>query len=440
MESCITALGIIKQFFIIETMRGRGIIQPKVKIMAENNNIKILSLGCRLNALEAEKIQQKLAGVMDAAVLVNTCAVTGEAERQSGQTVRKLARENPNAPIFVTGCAATRNPDLFYQIPNAIVIKNSDKMNTDAYINALAAAPCHFTTPRIDTFNHQSAKLSKQFIQVQNGCNHKCAYCVTRLLRGPAVSFPYTDILSDVRVAIQNGFYEIVLTGVDTASYARDGMLISDVCRNLLNDVPEIRRLRISSFDPAVPEIFKIIDLMRTDKRMMPHMHLSMQSGSDTILRAMGRRHSADTVRRIVEYAGNDITFSWDIICGFPSETDELFKETLDLVRIARPIKIHAFPFSARPDTKAFNMPNQVNRSISKKRVHQITQMANEIRHQFMTVALGQTVSVLVEENNIARTPHDIDVKIIGNAVPARTICNVKLLKIQDDMYIGEIA
>ncbi len=410
--------------------------------MQEKNNksnIKTLSLGCRLNALEAEKIKNMLAGMLHSAIVVNTCAVTGEAERQSGQSVRKLARQNPDSPVFVTGCAATRNPELFYQIPNALVVANHDKMNPSAYMNALAVAPCNFNTQKELVFHHNSPIMSKQFIQVQNGCNHSCTYCVTRLLRGTAVSFPYSDILNDVRDAITNGFNEIVLTGVDTASYAHNGMLISDVCKKLLQDVPEIRRLRISSFDPASPEIFKIIDLIHNDARMMPHMHLSMQSGADDILRAMHRRHSAETIRRIVQYAGADVTFSWDIICGFPGETDELFNQTLDLINAVRPIKIHAFPFSPRPGTAAFDMPNRVPRQKAKERVHQISSVAEKYRLDFMKSNIGKTVSVLAEENNTARTPHDIDVFIRGGRIPARTICDVKLVEIQDDRYIGEI-
>lgn len=410
--------------------------------MQEKNNksnIKTLSLGCRLNALEAEKIKNMLAGMLHSAIVVNTCAVTGEAERQSGQSVRKLARQNPDSPVFVTGCAATRNPELFYQIPNALVVANHDKMNPSAYMNALAVAPCNFNTQKELVFHHNSPIMSKQFIQVQNGCNHSCTYCVTRMLRGTAVSFPYSDILNDVRDAITNGFNEIVLTGVDTASYAHNGMLISDVCKKLLQDVPEIRRLRISSFDPASPEIFKIIDLIHNDARMMPHMHLSMQSGADDILRAMHRRHSAETIRRIVQYAGADVTFSWDIICGFPGETDELFNQTLDLINAVRPIKIHAFPFSPRPGTAAFDMSNRVPRQKAKERVHQISSVAEKYRLDFMKSNIGKTVSVLAEENNTARTPHDIDVFIRGGRIPARTICDVKLVEIQDDRYIGEI-
>ena len=403
----------------------------------KKNNIQTLSLGCRLNALETEKIKNKLSPMLNTAVLVNTCAVTAEAERQSGQSVRKIVRENPNVPVFVTGCGATRNPGLFNQIPNVFVIANHDKMNPGAYMDAIATAPCDFSTATITKFDRPAPHLSKQYIQIQNGCNHQCTYCVTRLLRGPAISFPYDEILADAITAVQNGFYEIVLTGVDSASYARDGMLVSDICEKLLHDVPEIQRLRISSFDPASPQVFKIIDLMHNDARMMPHMHLSMQSGSDTILHAMQRRHTADTIRKIVNYAGSNITFSWDIICGFPGETDKLFYETMDLVRETRPIKIHAFPFSARPGTPAFDMPNKINRVVARKRVHEITAVSNAIRGEFMSTHLGQCAPVLFEEHNIARTPHDIDVKINGAAIPARTICNVKLVDVVNDKYIG---
>ena len=407
----------------------------------KKNNIKTLSFGCRLNALESEKIQKMLNSCIDTAIVVNTCAVTAEAERQSGQAIRKIARENPNAPIFVTGCAATRNPDLFTQIPNTMVVSNFDKLNLNAYVNALENAPCNIKNAEISQFKSTDAKLSKQFVQIQNGCNHSCTYCITRKLRGKAVSFDYNAILNDVQAAIKNGFYEIVLTGVDIASYAtqKDGnpFLLSDLCKALLNDVPEIKRLRLSSVDPAVPDVKNIINLILTENRMMPHMHFSMQSGSDTILRAMKRRHTAQQVRDLVAMANGKISFSWDIICGFPGETDALFEETLRLVHDTKPIKIHAFPFSPRPDTVAATMPEQVDRSVSKKRVKVITDLSNTIRADFMNSQLGKIVQVLVEENNIARDPHDIAVKIQGCALPPRAICNVKIIDVKDDYFIG---
>lgn len=411
-------------------------------MQAENkkSNIKTLSFGCRLNALESEKIKKMLEPHISAAVVVNTCAVTAEAERQSAQAVRRVARENPKAPIFITGCAATRNPNLFSEIVNAAVIHNSDKMKIGAYVSAMASIPCAKHAPSIAKFDQHAPKLSKQFVQIQNGCNHNCAYCITRALRGPSVSFEYETILSDVKQAVQNGFYEIVLTGIDIASYIqkKDGnvFLISDLCKALINDVPEIQRLRLSSVDPAVPDIENVIDFILAEPRMMPHLHLSMQSGSDTILRAMGRRHTAQRVRDLVARSMGKITFSWDIICGFPGETEELFNETLDLVRTTKPIKIHAFPFSPRPGTLAADMPEQVDRSVSKKRVKIVSDLANQNRAEFMKNQIGKTAQILVEENNIARCPHDIEVKINGVPLPARTICDMVIDGIKDDYFI----
>lgn len=408
----------------------------------KKNNIKTLSFGCRLNALEAEKIKNMLESHIETAIVVNTCAVTAEAERQSGQAIRKIARENPDAPIFVTGCAATRNPELFSQIQNTFVISNFDKLNLGLYVSAMENAPCHIVSPEITKFKSTDEKLSKQFIQIQNGCNHNCTYCITRKLRGKAVSFDYKDILCDAQNAVQKGFYEIVLTGVDIASYAtrKDGnpFLISDLCQALLNDVPEIKRLRLSSLDPAVPDVKNIINLILHEPRMMPHIHFSMQSGSDTILQAMKRRHSAQQVRELVAMGNGKISFSWDIICGFPGETEELFNETLQLVSETKPIKIHAFPFSPRPDTVAATMPEQIDRSVSKKRVKIIADLANKNRMEFMRAQIGKTLQVLVEENNIARCPHDIAVKIVGSPLPPRTICDVQLTDVDNDYFVGK--
>ena len=402
-------------------------------------NIKTLSFGCRLNALECEKITKMLDGIVDTAILVNTCAVTGEAERQSAQTVRKLSRENPNVLIFVTGCGATRNPKLFEKIPHVLVIDNKDKMRLASYINAIEQAGLNICNPKIEFFKSSEGKLSKQFIQVQNGCNHDCTYCVTRLLRGKSVSFPYSEILNDAKNAIKNGFYEVVLTGVDTASFVqtRDGkpFLLADLCEKLLVDAPEIKHLRLSSIDPASPEVAKIIDLMKREPRFMPHLHLSMQSGSDPILKSMRRRHTAEMLRKLIKLADNKISFSADIICGFPGESEELFNETADLIRELKLIHVHAFPFSPRPDTVAATMPNQINRSVSKQRVKIISDIANENRVDFMKQQIGKTVSVLIEENNTGRTPDDIDVKVKGAKIP--TILDVKLVDIVNGVFVG---
>ena len=408
--------------------------------MQEENNkndIQTITFGCRLNAVESEKIAKMLYGAMPRAIVVNTCAVTGEAERQSAQYVRRVARENPNTPVFITGCAATHDTKPFDSIANAQVIHNRDKMDKNAYIRAVNGFD--FSTPAQPRVSNPDTNMSKQFVQIQNGCNHDCTYCITRLLRGPSVSFEYDDILADVQMAVQNGYNEIVLTGVDSASYHKlyDGrpFLISDLCRKLLADVPEIRRLRLSSMDPASPEIYKIIDLIHENERMMPHLHLSMQSGSDTILKSMHRRHSADMVRNIVAHA-NGITFSWDIICGFPGETEELFNETMQLIAETRPIKIHAFPFSPRPNTPAATMPNQVEKSVAKRRVKAVTDAAMCNRSGLMNKQLGLKTSVLVENDNTGRTPNDISVKILGDEVPNRTICKCKIIGVDGETFV----
>ena len=413
----------------------------KSKQKIQKMNIKTLSFGCRLNALECEKIANMLSNLMDNVIVVNTCSVTAEAERQCAQMVRKLSRENQNALIFVTGCGATRNPKLFESVSNSIVIDNATKMNLSSYIDGAAVAGFDLSSSEINLFKDNESKLSKKFVQVQNGCNHDCTYCVTRLLRGKNVSFPYKDILADVKSAIVNGFYEIVLTGVDTASYVlrenNRAVLLSDICQRLLTDVPQIKHLRLSSIDPASPEVPKIMNLMRLDACFMPHLHLSMQSGSDTILRAMHRRHDSKKLMELVDMADGKISFSADIICGFPGETEELFKETVEMVRKMGLIHVHAFPFSPRPGTVAATMPNQIPRNISKERVKIITEIANENRQEFMKKQIGKVVSVLVEENNIGRTPDDINIKIGGKKISNKTICDVKITGIDKDGFIG---
>lgn len=413
-----------------------------VKMQAENNkkDIKTLSFGCRLNALECEKIKNMLASHGICGVIVNTCSVTGEAERQCAQAVRKIARENPEATIFITGCGATRNPDLFKKIPGTIIIPNAQKMNLGAYLDTITDYKCGNSF--VGNFD-ANEKLSKKFVQIQNGCNHDCTYCVTRLLRGPSVSFEYDDILADVCRATQNGFGEVVLTGVDAASYMKiyDGrpFLLADLCRRLLTEVPGLQRLRLSSVDPAVPTIRDIINMMQTNSQFMPHLHLSMQSGSDTILRAMRRRHTADMVRELVRLANGRVSFGWDIICGFPGETPELFNETLELVRELKPIRVHAFPYSPRPGTVAAEMAGQISRGESKRRVKIITDAAAENMREFMRGQIGKTVQVLVESKNMARTPDDIPVKIAGAQIPERTICDVTITGINGLNFIATI-
>ncbi|MDR3208995.1 MAG: MiaB/RimO family radical SAM methylthiotransferase [Rickettsiales bacterium] len=343
--------------------------------MKNQGKIQICALGCRLNALEAEKIRAMLdATGMGRAVVINTCSVTNEAQRQSRQAFHKILRENPGVPIFVTGCGATLKPGDF---AGATVVSNEDKFNPAAYGLRIANRE-----PRVAKYEKMQ---KKGFVQIGDGCDRRCTYCVTRILRGGAKSFPYDRIMADARALLDNGYEEIVLTGVNIADYngkgtGKKGLDLAGLCRKLLTDLPEMKRLSLSSLDPAA-DIESIIGLIAGEPRMTPHLHLSVQSGSNEILRRMARRHTRERIREIMSRAPiiscpsslvPDITFSWDIICGFPGETEEMFDETLALARELRPVKIHAFPFSARPGTPAADMPGKIPRAEAKERVRRL--------------------------------------------------------------------
>jgi threonylcarbamoyladenosine tRNA methylthiotransferase MtaB len=342
---------------------------PANRISEMRNRIKIFSLGCRLNALEAEKIRAMLAAAgAGPCVVINTCAVTSEALRQSRQRFHGIIRENPGIPVFITGCGATLRPDDF-GAPNARLIPNKDKFNPAAYgLNAQNAEP------RIESYEKMQ---KKGFVQIGDGCDRHCSYCITRILRGGAKHFPYDKILADARALTSNGYDEIILTGVNIADWkSPDGGGLAELCGKLLADMPKTARLTLSSMDPAAKDIESIMDLMAENPRMTPHLHLSAQSGCDEVLAKMGRRHNADRIRDIHNYGGGaagKITFSWDIICGFPGETEEMFAETMELARELRPVKIHGFPFSARPGTAAAEMPGKIPRALAKERVRRIT-------------------------------------------------------------------
>jgi threonylcarbamoyladenosine tRNA methylthiotransferase MtaB len=275
------------------------------------------------------------------------------------------------------------------------------------------------------------------------------------------VSRPCEQILADARALVDNGYGEIVLTGVDIAGFRQPCSTLSDLCKSLLNDLPNLQRLRLSSLDPGV-DLRPVLDIMRRDARMLPHMHLSMQSGCDTVLSRMGRRHNADMVRQITGSKISDpyVTFSWDMIFGFPGETEEEFAETLALIRELKPIRLHAFPFSPRPGTPAATMPNPVPRAESKRRVKIATDLARENMREFMESQIGKKSQVLVEQDNIGRDAHDIPVMIFptqdfasdksptkpipprkrGGKIPDKSIVNVKLIGIADRKELTFIA
>ena len=401
--------------------------------MQNYKNILQITFGCRLNALESQKISNLISPYFKSAIVINSCAVTSEAERQVSQKLRKIIKEYKNIPIFITGCSATLNPNKYQNLDSVFVISNENKLNLESYLNAFNDK---FSIGK-NIFKNSSLELSKKYIQIQNGCNHNCSFCITKLLRGKSYSFGYQTILNEVKKASSEGFKEIVLTGIDIASYfdKENSLYLSDLCKKLLNDVKYIERLRLSSIDPASNEINKIIELIKTNKKILPHLHLSMQSGNNTILKLMRRRHTAEMVKNIM--SNKFISFGWDIICGFPGETVEFFNDTLNLAKDLKPIHIHAFPFSPRKYTEAFDMPNQIQRSISKQRVKLITEISNFNKLEFMKSKLGSISSVLLEENNIGKTEDDIPVILYNNTKLSKDVINVKLTSISNLHFIG---
>jgi threonylcarbamoyladenosine tRNA methylthiotransferase MtaB len=392
--------------------------------MNTKKDVRFVALGCRLNTLEAEKIARMLqnASARDT-IIVNTCSVTAEAERQSKQTVRKLIRENPTSKIFATGCAVTRDVKEYTAIPGvAGAVANDRKLDSTAY--GFKECDC----PPLDSFSG----LTKGLVQIQNGCNHSCAYCIVSKLRGKSVSFSYEKILTDVHALVNSGYAEIVLTGVDIAGFQDDDGGLSNLLRKLLSDVPDLKRLRLSSLDPAVRDLKNIIELIRQDSRLLPHIHLSMQSGCDEILRRMGRRHNIAMMRDLMSNAP-EVSFSWDLICGFPGESEEYSQQTCDLIRELKPIRLHAFPFSARPGTAAAEMPGQVARGESKKRVAKAVAVARENMLQFMRDKIGGIAQVLVEENGVGRTVDDIP--IITDSTPG-DVLEVKITSVCEEKMI----
>src|SRR5262245_11903821 len=355
-------------------------------------SVDVVTFGCRLNAYEAEVIrcQAQAAGLADT-VVVNTCAVTAEAVRQSRQAIRRLKRERPDARIVVTGCAAQTEPDTFAGMPEvALVLGNEEKLSAaawQAHGDRLAsfglAAEEKVAVNDIMAVTETAAHLvdglegrARAFVQVQNGCDHRCTFCIIPYGRGNSRSVPMGEVVAQVRRLSERGFREVVLTGVDLTSYGANlpgapklGMLV----KQILKHVPELARLRLSSID-SVEADRDLLDAFASDARLMPHLHLSLQAGDDLILKRMKRRHLradaiafCETVRRLRP----DVVFGGDIIAGFPTETEDMFARSLDLVDACGLTHLHVFPFSPRPGTPAARMP-QISREVIKDRARRL--------------------------------------------------------------------
>jgi threonylcarbamoyladenosine tRNA methylthiotransferase MtaB len=376
--------------------------------------LDIVTLGCRLNTYESEVMRDhaEKAGLADA-VIVNTCAVTGEAVRQARQAIRKIRRENPDRRIIVTGCAAQTDPDMFVAMPEVDrVLGNHEKLQAaewqatrailDASGDAKAAVNDIFSVR--ETALHLIEGLegrTRAFVQVQNGCDHRCTFCIIPYGRGNSRSVPMGEVVTQVARLVDNGYAEVVLTGVDMTSYGsglpgapRLGFLV----KQILKHVPALRRLRLSSID-SIEADKDLLDCIAGDARLMPHLHLSLQAGDNLVLKRMKRRHlRADAIRFCadVRRLRPDMAFGGDIIAGFPTETEEMFSRSLDLVDECGLTHLHVFPFSPRPGTPAAKMP-QVARETVKERARRLRQKGEAAFAAHLAAQVGATREVLIE-------------------------------------------
>ncbi|HEX4303235.1 MAG TPA: tRNA (N(6)-L-threonylcarbamoyladenosine(37)-C(2))-methylthiotransferase MtaB [Rhizomicrobium sp.] len=373
---------------------------------------KVVTFGCRLNAYESEAIRARAAEAgLDGAVIVNTCAVTAEAVRQSRQTIRRLRRERPGAKIVVTGCAAQTEPQTYAAMAEVdLVLGNAEKLDTRAYdlgervrVNDIMSVR-ETAGQMVDSFEGHT----RAFLQVQNGCDHRCTFCIIPFARGNSRSVPLGAVVAEARRLTAAGFPELVLTGVDLTAYGADlpgAPTLGGLVRKILKLVPEVKRLRLSSID-SIEADAELMAAIAEEERLMPHFHLSVQSGDDMILKRMKRRHSradtiafCDTVRRLRPNAA----FGADLIAGFPTETDAMFQQTLNLVDEAGLSVLHIFPFSARPGTPAARMP-QLDKAVAKDRSARLRAHGDAALAARYVALAGSTQTLLVEKNGIGRT------------------------------------
>ncbi|MDA9399530.1 tRNA (N(6)-L-threonylcarbamoyladenosine(37)-C(2))-methylthiotransferase MtaB [Bradyrhizobium sp. CCBAU 45389] len=404
--------------------------------------VDIVTFGCRLNAFEAEVIRREAEGAgLSDTIVINSCAVTNEAVAQARQSIRKLKRERPEARIVVTGCAAQTQAAMFAGMAEVDrVVGNDDKMRSEAWQQTRDAFDIG-ASEKIAVSDVMSVRemaphlvdgfatgLPRVFVQVQNGCDHRCTFCIIPFGRGNSRSVPMGAVVEQVRTLAERGHAEIVLTGVDLTSYGADlpgapklGMLTKQILRH----VPELKRLRISSID-SIEVDSDLLDAITEDARLMPHLHLSLQSGDDMILKRMKRRHLrqdaiafCNQVRRLRP----DVAFGADIIAGFPTETEEMFSRSLDLVEECGLTFLHIFPYSPRPGTPAARMP-QVAGGVIKERAKRLRAVGDAALRQRLQAEIGATRDVLIESEGQGRTEHYLPVAIaderVGSIVPRK--------------------
>lgn len=415
---------------------------------------EIITLGCRLNAFESEVMRRHARDAgLDDAIIVNTCAVTSEAVRKAAQTIRKLRRDRPGARIIVTGCAAQVEPERFAAMDGVDhVIGNDDKLKAETFTGLSIAGADRVvvnnimsvreTAPHMIDFMQSKARA---FLQIQNGCDHRCTFCIIPYARGPSRSVAAGDVVAQVRRVVENGVPEVVLTGVDITSYGPDlpgSMTLGKLVRQILKHVPELKRLRLSSIDQVECD-GDLLDAIGDEPRLMPHLHLSMQSGDDMILKRMKRRHLrrdavqfCETVRRLRP----EMAFGADLIAGFPTETDAMFENSLSIVDACGLTFLHVFPYSCRAGTPAAKMP-QVPGSAIKERAARLRHKGSATLASYLRGQLDKPLDILMENGGIGRTPQFVEVDMTAmGAPPAGAIVKVRASRHENDRLIGEVA
>lgn len=386
--------------------------------------IEVLTFGCRLNTYESEVIRREAgAAGLDAleggAIVVNTCAVTAEAVRQARQAIRKARRENPNARIIVTGCAAQTEPGTFEAMEEVdLILGNEEKLKAQSYRVLPEFGVNQFEKVRVndimevrETASHMVEAIegrARAFVQVQNGCDHRCTFCIIPYGRGNSRSVPMGAVVDQVRKLVENGYAEVVLTGVDLTSFGADlpgSPRLGKLVRTILRNVPELKRLRLSSID-SIEADAELMAALAEEERLMPHLHLSLQAGDDMILKRMKRRHlRADSIRfcEEVRRLRPDIVFGADIIAGFPTETEEMFENSLRIVNECGLTHLHVFPFSPRKGTPAARMP-QVPREVVKERAARLREAGDWAYRKHLASLTGTRQRILVEREGLGRT------------------------------------
>ncbi len=413
----------------------------------------VITLGCRLNAYESEVMRRNAtAAGLENAVIVNTCSVTAEAVRQASQTIRRLRREQPQATIIVTGCAAQIEPQRFAAMAEVDqVIGNTEKLAARTFAELAARELERVRVNDIMSVRETAEHLidgltahTRAFVQIQNGCDHRCTFCIIPFGRGPSRSVGAGEIVDQIGRLAGNGIAEVVLTGVDITAYGADlpgGMTLGKLVKLILRHVPELPRLRLSSIDQIEVDD-ALFEAITQERRVMPHLHLSLQSGDDLILKRMKRRHAragAIAFCHNVRACRPDVVFGADLIAGFPTETDEMFERSCDMVDACGLTYLHVFPYSRREGTPAARMP-QVPKPTIKARAAQLRAIGALRLTQYLNSEQGKVVELLMEKSGIGRTPQFTELKVTGPAVPpAGRLVTARVTGIRGAQLIGEV-